>query len=85
MNRLAQKQEPTASPHLLGIGLDSEDGHTRITRAEDFSIVGGSEQTHDAMTETVCKTFEDLKQDGKNLENVEQDQLRDLLHKNTPG
>jgi len=84
-NRLAKKPGPPSSPHLLGVGLDCDDGHTRVTQAEDFSIVGGSEETHDAMTETVFKTFEDLEQEGKNLANVEQERLRDLLQKNIPN
>ena len=37
------------------------------------------------MTETVFKTFEDLEQEGKNLANVEQERLRDLLQKNIPN
>lgn len=42
------------SAHLLGIGLDS-DGQKRITQAEKFSLVGGTEETHEFMTETVIK------------------------------
>ncbi|MDE0766882.1 MAG: hypothetical protein OSB19_00700 [Opitutaceae bacterium] len=71
--------------HLLGIGLDNEDGHKRITQAEQFSIVGGSEETHGRMTETVVKTFEDIKRDGKSLATVEPKQLSDLLDKNRPS
>jgi hypothetical protein len=71
--------------HLLGIGLDNEDGHKRITQAEEFSIVGGSEETHGRMTETVIKTFEDIKREGKNLSSVEPQQLSDLLEKNRPA
>jgi hypothetical protein len=70
--------------HLLGVGLDCDDGHKRITKAEEFSIVGGSEQTHDRMTETVCKTFEELEQKNKKLDHVEPQELADILHKNTP-
>jgi hypothetical protein len=70
--------------HLLGVGLDSQDGHKRITRAEKFSIVGGSEETHGKMTETLVKTFEDLDRKGKSLENVEKNELSELLMKNTP-
>jgi len=73
------------SAHLLGIGLDNEDGHKRITRAEKFSIVGGSEETHGRMTETLVKTFEDLKSRGKELETTEPPELVELLHKNTPA
>ncbi len=71
--------------HLLGVGLDNDDGHKRLTQAEQFSIIGGSEETHDKMTETVVKTFEDLKNSGKNLENVHTNELSELLEKNTPN
>lgn len=71
--------------HLLGVGLDNTDGHKRITRADEFSIVGGSEETHGKMTETLIKTFEDLSGRGKSLQEVERDELRDLLEKHTPN
>lgn len=71
--------------HLVGLGLDNEDGHKRLTRAEKFSIVGGSEETHDRMTETLIKTCEDIKTRGKTLEEVSKDELTDIIHKNTPN
>ncbi len=70
--------------HLFGLGLDCTDGHKRITQADKFSIMGGSEKTHDNMTETLCKTFEDLSRKGKNLEEASMDELSDLIRKNTP-
>ena len=69
--------------HLLGIGLDS-DGQKRITQAEKFSLVGGTEETHDFMTETVMKTFEELKRKGKELEETSAPELSDILRKNMP-
>lgn len=81
---MKDRNTPKKKAHLLGIGLDNEDGHKRITQAEKFSIVGGSEETHDRMTETVVKTFEDLKGKGKELENVEPKELAELIDKNTP-
>ena len=72
------------SAHLLGVGLDNQDGHKRLTRAEKFSIVGGSEETHERMTETLVKTFEDLKVKGKELEDTEKAELAELIHRNTP-
>jgi hypothetical protein len=77
------KENSTA--HLLGVGLDNEDGHKRLTQAEKFSIVGGSEETHNRMTETLVKTFEDLKGKGKELEETETKELAEIIHKNTPG
>ena len=70
--------------HLLGVGLDS-DGEKRVTQAERFTLVGGTEETHDAMTETVMKTFEDLKRRGKNLEDASPQELSDIIRKNTPN
>ena len=79
------RQNNSQKAHLLGIGLDNEDGHKRITQAEQFSIVGGSHETHERMAETVIKTFEDMKRAGKTLESIEQRQLSDLLDKNRPS
>lgn len=71
--------------HLLGIGLDNDDGHKRITRAERFSIVGGSRETHERMTETVVKTFETLDRRGKELRDVEKKELSEILEQSRPG
>ena len=68
--------------YLLGIGLDNKDGHKRITNAEDFSIVGGSQETHEKMTETILKTVDDLKAMGKRLSDTEPEELCDLLNEN---
>jgi len=76
--------EKTGGAHLLGVGLDNEDGHRRVTRAEKFSIVGGSEETHGRMTETLVKTFEDLSRKGKALEQTEKNELSELIERHTP-
>jgi hypothetical protein len=73
------------SAHLLGIGLDNEDGHKRLTRAEKFSVVGGSEETHERVTETLIKTVEDLKTRGRALEETDSRELAEIIHKNTPA
>jgi hypothetical protein len=70
--------------HLLGVGLDNTDGHKRVTTAEKFTLVGGSEETHGRMTETVIKTFEELKSRGKQLQSVEPQELAEIIHKSTP-
>ena len=71
--------------HLLGIAFDNDDKHKRITQADQFSLIGGSEETHDRMTETAMKTIEDLKNRGKTLVEAETDEIGDLLKKNDPG
>jgi len=87
MNRLiknAAKQPKKPSAQLIGVGLDQIDGHKRITQAERFAIVGGSQETHERMTETVIKTFETLDRRGKNLDQVDPHQLKDIIQDNTP-
>ncbi len=67
--------------HLVGIGMDHKDGHKRITKGEEFTLVGGSEETHERMTETVVRTVENLQQRGKRLREAEPQEVVDLLHK----
>ena len=78
------RRRKAKSAHLLGLGLDNSDGHKRLTSAEQFTIVGGSEETHGRMTETVTKTFESLKRRGKTLERVEPKELAEIIAKSTP-
>ena len=79
-----KKKKPAPPAALLGLGFDHDDGHKRITTGEQFAIVGGSERTHERMTETVIKTFEELKQRGKQLEQVEAKELAEIVHKAAP-
>ena len=83
MNK-ATRRPKAKSAHLLGLGLDNQDGHKRLTAAEEFTIVGGSDETHGRMTETVIKTFEELKTRGKPLHIVEPQELAEIIHKSTP-
>ena len=73
------KPNSSGNAQLLGIGLDNKDGHKRITRGENFTIAGGSEETHDRMAETAVKFNEKLHRRGKSLENVSREEFIDLL------
>jgi len=64
---------------LLGVGLDS-DGHKRVTTGENFALVGGSQETHEVMTEKVIKINEKLKARGKHLETVSPKEFNDIAH-----
>ena len=79
-----KRKKPAPRAALLGLGLDNDDGHKRITTGEQFAIVGGSEETHGRMTETALKTFEELKHRGKHLHQVEPGELAEILNKSTP-
>ena len=62
----------------MGLGLDGDDGHTRMTRGENFLLYGGSESTHARMQETALKVNEHLEKRGKRLGDVSIRELRDI-------
>jgi hypothetical protein len=64
---------------MLGVGLDS-DGHKRLTTGENFALVGGSQETHEVMTEKTIKINEKLKSRGKQLETVTREEFDDIAH-----
>jgi hypothetical protein len=64
---------------MLGVGLDS-DGHKRVTTGENFALVGGSKETHEAMTEKVIKINEKLAAKGKRLEEVGGSEFDEIAH-----
>ena len=64
---------------MLGIGLDS-DGHKRITSGPNFALLGGSEETHEAMTEKAIKINEKLVAKGKRLEEVSGEEFEEIAH-----
>ena len=64
---------------LLGLGLDANDGQTRITRGKNFVLYGGSQETHAEMQETAIKVNEKLDRRGKRLEDVSATEMRDIL------
>ena len=71
------------SAALLGLAFDNEDGHTRLTRGENFLLCGGSHETHAVMQETAVKINERLDKRGKRLEDVSLGELRDICHEVT--
>ena len=70
---------------LLGLGLDATDQQKRITQGEGFRLVGGSEETHERMTETVIRTTEELGRKGRTLMDAHPEEVADLLRKHERG
>lgn len=64
---------------LLGVGFDNTDGHKRVTRGDNFYLAGGSEETHERMTETVIKFNEKLAKKGKHLQELSKDEFTDMM------
>jgi hypothetical protein len=66
---------------LIGVGFDNEDGHKRLTQAEEFFLVGGSQETHERMQDVAIHLTESLKTKGKRLQDAEIEEVLDLLQK----
>jgi len=64
---------------FLGVGLDNEDGHQRITNNENFLLVGGSAETHERMQDVTIYFNEELDKRGKRLTDTEVKEALDLL------
>ena len=64
---------------LVGLGLDSKDGHVRLTRAEDMLLLGGSQETHQAMQDVAIRFGASLRKRGKRLRDASVDEVIDLL------
>ena len=62
---------------ILGLGLDS-DGHRRMTTGPNFVLLGGSQETHEVMTEKAIKINEKLVAKGKRLEDVSPQEFDDI-------
>jgi hypothetical protein len=65
---------------FLGVGLDNQDGHQRLTTNEGFLLVGGSEETHEKLQDVSIRFNESLKQRGKRLQDASVEEVIDLLH-----
>lgn len=63
---------------FLGLGLDNEDGHSRVTKGDDFTLVGGSEETHERMQGLVIRMNEKLKSKGKRITDLTHDEFEEL-------
>jgi len=66
---------------LLGLGLDCDDGHIRITRGKNFRLYGGSIKTHEKMQEKALRFNEQLTKKKKSLEDISQEEFYEIADK----
>jgi hypothetical protein len=67
-----------AAGGLLGVGLDAHDGHRRVTTGEGFLLVGGSQETHERMTDIALRMKERLAKRGKTFGELSLSEFEDL-------
>jgi seryl-tRNA(Sec) selenium transferase len=76
---VVEKHKKKKKAVMLGLGLDS-DGHKRLTTGPNFALVGGTHDTHEAMTEKAIKINEKLAAKGKKLEDVSREEFDEIAH-----
>ena len=80
MTRKTKERKPELVG-LIGVGFDNEDGHKRITKGDEFLLVGGSEETHERLQDVAIHVTEALKTKGKRLQDTCVEELVDLMYK----
>ena len=79
------KREKQQVLGFIGVGLDNQDGHQRVTRAENFLLLGGSEQTHEQMQDVSIRFNESLQRRGKRLQDASVEEVLDLFRRAAEG
>jgi len=75
-----EKHKKKKAAIMLGLGLDS-DGHKRLTTGPNFALIGGTEETHEAMTEKAIKINEKLAAKGKKLGDVSREEFDEIANR----
>jgi hypothetical protein len=75
------KDKAVESLGLVGLGFDNQDEHKRITKGEEFLLVGGSEETHERMQDVAIHVTEALKNKGKRLQDACLEEVFELVEK----
>jgi hypothetical protein len=64
---------------IIGLGLDGrDDGHHRIITGEECLMVGGSDETHADLLETMLRLESELDRMGVRLGDLDPDELADV-------
>jgi hypothetical protein len=69
---------PRRKTMLVGLGLDNNDGDVRVTRGENFHLLGGSEETHEVMQDKCIRFNEKLQSRGKHIGDLACQEFMDI-------
>jgi len=78
LGRTHSQEKPLNIRGLLGVGLDGEPEHKRLTRGKNFVLFGGSRETHQRMTEAALKFNEKVDARGKSLPEINARELAEI-------
>jgi hypothetical protein len=69
---------PRLRAALIGFGLDDRDEHHRIITGAQYLLVGGSEETHAELVETMLRLDSELERRGQDLGDVTPAELAEI-------
>ena len=64
---------------LLGVGFDSTDGHIRLTQADQYHVLMGSGETHEALQKICRRIEESIKETGRPLNDYSPEEFMELV------
>lgn len=64
---------------LLGVGFDHEDGQIRITQAENYKIMMGSDESHQALQKLCSQIDHRIEESGRDLSDYSPDEFMKLM------
>lgn len=70
---------------LLGVGFDSDDGHVRITKGENYDVLMGSDESHDYLQQLIQKIEDELKVRGLVLDDLTPEEFSDFVQSTLSG
>ncbi|MFH0911770.1 MAG: hypothetical protein V1918_09740 [Planctomycetota bacterium] len=65
---------------LIGIGCNARDGHTRVTRGEDFVLYRGDSQTHAKMQRLAMEFMRHVEDRGLSMASISERECREIAH-----
>jgi len=64
---------------IVGLGVNSPDGHQRLTEGENFHLHDGSEESHALMQDLCIRINHELEARGQRLEHLSRSEFVQLL------
>jgi len=64
---------------LLGVGFDRDDKHVRITRAENYHVLMGSNSSHQALQKICSQINKKIKTSGRILSEYTPEEFMELM------
>lgn len=64
---------------LLGVGFDHQDGHVRITQANNYKILMGSHDSHSELQKICCEIEKAVHSSGRKLSDYTPEEFMELM------